>query len=82
MELINRSRNQMDFLYEKIKKSENYKTIIHNKEKVQEMINIPWILFFLLLAQCCKAGHESRGVVDVYHRLYTECALCTTTRAM
>ncbi len=41
--------NQMDFLYEKIKKSENNKTIIHNKEKVQEMINIPWILFILLL---------------------------------
>ena len=42
-------QNQMDLLYEKIKKSENNKIIIHNKEKVQEMINIPWILFILLL---------------------------------
>lgn len=41
--------NQMDLLYEKIKNSDQNIIIIHNKEKVQEMINIPWILFILLL---------------------------------
>ena len=41
--------NQTDLLYEKIKNSDQNKTIIHNKEKVQEVINIPWILFILLL---------------------------------
>ena len=34
--------------------SNNNKTIVHIKEKVQEMINIQWILFTLLLLICTE----------------------------
>ena len=41
--------NQMQQLLNEISNSERNKTIIHTKKKVQEVINIQWILFTLLL---------------------------------
>ena len=38
--------NQMQQLLSEISNSERNKTIIHTKKKVQEVINIQWILFF------------------------------------
>ena len=40
--------NQIKELIQEITNSKHNKTIIHSKEKVQEMINIQWILFTLL----------------------------------
>ena len=42
-------QNQMGKLIKEITNSDRNKTIIHTKEKVQELINIQWILFTLLL---------------------------------
>ena len=46
--------NQIGELIKEITNSNNNKTIIHIKEKVQEMINIQWILFTLLLLICTE----------------------------
>ena len=46
--------NQIEDLLKEIKNSEQNKTIIHIKEKAQEMINIQWILFTLLLLICTE----------------------------
>ena len=46
--------NQMQQLLSEINNSERNKTIIHTKEKVQEVINIQWILFTLLFLICSE----------------------------
>ena len=46
--------NQIEELIKEITNSNNNKTIVHIKEKVQEMINIQWILFTLLLLICTE----------------------------
>ena len=46
--------NQIKELIKEITNSNNNKTIVHIKEKVQEMINIQWILFTLLLLICTE----------------------------
>ncbi|MBC8266505.1 MAG: hypothetical protein H8E84_06015 [Flavobacteriales bacterium] len=46
--------NQTEGLQNEIINSKQNKTIIHTKKKVQEMINIQWILFTLLLLICTE----------------------------
>ncbi len=47
-------QNQVQELKKEINNSSRNKTIIHSKEKVQELINIQWILFTLLLLICAE----------------------------
>ena len=56
--------NQMQQLVNEISNSERNKTIIHTKKKVQEVINIQWILFTLLLLIC------SEWFIRKYNGLY------------
>ena len=46
--------DQIQELIKEITNSNNNKTIIHTQEKVQEMINIQWILFTLLILICVE----------------------------
>ena len=56
--------NQMQQLLSEITNSDRNKTIIHTKKKVQEVINIQWILFTLLLLIC------SEWFIRKYNGLY------------
>jgi len=56
--------NQMQHLLSEITNSDRNKTIIHTKKKVQEVINIQWILFTLLLLIC------SEWFIRKYNGLY------------